>query len=468
MNAVVTSRLRVDVAVAVLGVCAAPFVGYALALIGRRAGAAGPLAMVLVVLVPAWLLAVVARPALAVGSVLLLLPMGLTEVPGLPLQFAQVLILVGAGLVALRRIALGGTLLGWSAPLSWVAALAVWLLVATPSAVDFAVAQREVIVFTIGLLFMSLIGAVGATTAAVRSLLVPMVVAVAGVAVTTLGGASQAQAQFGGAVVRGRALGSFGQPNELGTFCAVGALVAVGLVFGARTARGRMVAALATGVIVLGLLLSLSRGAWIGFFVGVCVLLATLREARRVLLVSAVPTLLLALAVGAFAPSSPQVEVVGARLRSITGEANPYDNRPAIWREAMALTAEDPLTGQGPGSFPLVSARMTSDVRTTFAHHAHNLVLTLSSENGIPAVAFVTGLAVHLAVLSRRARRAARRDGRPHDAVVIAALTAAGAAVIAQGLVDYTLRNAVLLVQVCAVVGALAAATRAELRRAPA
>lgn len=464
MNVASVTRRRGDVAGLAPALVAAPVVGYVLAAGSGRAGASAPLLMVMVVLVPAWLLAVLSRPALAITSVFALLPIGLTEVPGVPLQLGQLLVVVGAGLVALRRLAAGAAPLGWSPPLSWMAGFVVWLLVATPSAADIDAAHREVILFAVGLLLVSLVVAVCPTPAAVRAALVPMTVAVAAVALTTVSGASHAQAEFGGAVVRGRAVGSFGQPNELGTFCAVGALVAIGLAFSARTSRGRLAAGAASGAIVVGLLLSLSRGAWIGFFVGLCVLLVTLREARRLLLFAAVPTLLLALGVGAFAPSSPQVEVVGARLKSITGESNPYDNRPAIWREAVTLTVSDPLTGQGPGSFPQVSARVTSSVRTTFAHHAHNLALTLSSESGIPAVLLVAGLAGHLGVLSRRARRAARDDGRQHDAVVTGALTAACAAVVAQGLVDYTLRNSVLLIQVCAVVGALAASVQAELR----
>jgi putative inorganic carbon (HCO3(-)) transporter len=445
-------------------------VALASAVVTRPVGDPAPAAMVGLVLAPCAALFVLARPPAAVVAVFLTLPVGLVAVPGLPVQLIQAVVVGVAGLVVVRRLAAGTSLLAWAPPLWWAAGLAAWYLVALPSAVDTGRAHREIVVLFVGVLFASTIVAVCRTSDTVRLVLVVLVGVVAAVAFTTFRGAGQVEAQFGGSVISGRAVGAFGQPNELGTFCAPVGLIAVGLAFASRSARGRVLAVGAALVIVGGLLLSLSRGAWIGFALGALVMVLTVQEARRVLAFLGPPVLVAAMALGAFAPSSPQVEVVGARLKSITGEKNPYDDRPAIWREALRQVTDDPLTGAGPGSFPVISASVTSEARTTFADHAHNIALTVAAEAGLPAMLLLMGLAAHLAVAARRARRAARSGGRHRDAVMIATLASAGVAVLGQGLVDYTLRNAVLFVEVWGVVGVLTAAIRnggATFERAP-
>jgi O-antigen ligase len=220
-----------------------------------------------------------------------------------------------------------------------------------------------------------------------------------------------------------------------------------------------LAAAVGGALAMLGLLLSLSRGSWIGFVFGVVVLLVKLPEARRALLALSIPLVAVALLVGAFAPTSPQVEVVGQRLQSISGERNPYDDRPAIWREARRQIETDPLTGHGPGSFPVASARATSASRTTTAEHAHNLALTWGAEAGLPAVAIAVGFAAHIHWRTRRlVRRADLRSERAVVAGVVAALTG----VLGQGIVDYTLHNSVILVVLFALIGAALAFDRAK------
>lgn len=431
--------------------------GYALTMVAARFRHLGPLAALAVPLLPVLALAVVVEPVVGPVAVVLTFPAGASSVPGVPIQLVQVAVLVTAGLAGLRRLAAGATPLPWSPVLGWVAALLGWMLVALPSAPDRLRGVREVVLVAAGLVFACVVTAAGRTPAQVRRLMAVLVAMVAAVAATTPLGAGRLRAAFGGAVVNGRPTGIFPEPNQLGTFCATGALVAVGLTFGAPSRRGRVGWGVLSAVCLLGLLLSLSRGAWIGFLLGLLVLVAKLPEARRALALLAVPTFVAAAGFGAFAPSSPQVEVVGQRLRSIGGEKNPYDNRPAIWREARREVVADPLTGQGPGNFPIASSTATSEARTVFASHAHGLLLNVAAEDGLPAALVVLAFAGHLAVLARRtAARAATRA----DRVLVAALAAALTAVFGQGLVDYTLRNTVIVTTVFALVGALVAMAR--------
>jgi O-antigen ligase len=370
-------------------------------------------------------------------------------VPGLPLQIVQFATLGVAVLVALRRLAAGLGPLPLSALMGIGVAFCAWLVLALPSAIDRQRALRDVVLFIVGMVTASV---VVAACRSLRDVLLVLGVFLAVAALATAStpfSAANVQSSFGGAVVKGRATGIFTQPNQLGTFAATGTLVGIGLFFSAgMSKRLRWAIAAGTGVTLLALLLSLSRGAWIGFTVGVVVLLVKLPAARRALAIGFLPLLVTALAIGSFAPTNPQVEVVGERLRSITGERNPYDSRPAIWAEAWQEIQADPLTGFGPGSFPVASTRATSESRTTFADHAHNLFLTWAAEDGIPAALIAVLLGAALAVRLRRVVQEA-----PDSQGAVAGVSAALAAVVGQGTVDYTLRNSVICTTLFLVLG---------------
>jgi len=439
--------------------------GVVLTALGSRAGRFGPLVMLVAAFLSPAAVTVIFRPVLGVGAVFAAFPVGVSAVPGLPLQLVQAVVIGAAVLVVLRRLATGAAPLRWAAPLWWVLGLGAWMLISLPSAKDQHLAIREVALLLDGLLFACVVLTACASARHVRAAMVAFVVIVAGVAATTLGASSGVRASFGGSVIRGRATGVFIEPNQLGTFCAAGAMVAFGLLIGARTVRSRVAGTLATGACVLGLLLSLSRGAWIGFVVGAVVLLVTLPEARRALLALALPTLALAAVLGAFAPSSPQVKVVSERLVSIVGEKNPYDNRPAIWAEGRRQILADPWTGQGPGNFSVASERTTSASRRTIAEHAHNILLTWAAEDGLPAAGFILALTVSVTLHLRRAARSLPPSRA--DRSLLAALAAALAAVMGQGLVDYTLRNSVIFTMAFGLLGAALALAGAVEARAP-
>jgi O-antigen ligase len=169
---------------------------------------------------------------------------------------------------------------------------------------------------------------------------------------------------------------------------------------------------------------------------------------------------MLAFVIGSFAPSSPEVQIVSQRARSIVGERNPYDDRPNIWAEGRRETLDDPWTGQGPGSFPIVAARSGSQTVTFYPEHAHNLLLTFAAEIGLPGVVFALGFVVAVGSKVRTALRRARAAGRHRDAALVACLAAAMVAILAQGLIDYSLRSAVIFTTVTGVLGALLAMTR--------
>jgi O-antigen ligase len=253
--------------------------------------------------------------------------------------------------------------------------------------------------------------------------------------------------------------GSFAQPNQLGSFCALALLVALGVAFGARTRAGRIAAAAGGGVIFVGLLLSYSRGAWIGVAVGAVTFTIATPAARRALAVVAIPAIVLVASTGSFARSHPELRVIQLRAEAITSRS-PYDARTSIWREALHEAETHPLTGVGPGNFPVTSTRAISEASTVAPAHAHNIWLNWAAEAGLPAAVLIAGFAAVLAAAARRTRKHLTRLGRRRDSALVAGIAAGLVSILVQGMVDYTLRNAVNLYATWAVIGILLAFVR--------
>ena len=423
--------------------------GYALVAAGAGFGGLGPLVVLAIPILPALTLAVAANPRVGLAAVVASFPLGTVSVPLIPLQLVQLVVVLVAPLVALPRLSARRGPLPFTATMAWGVALCAWLVIALPSALDHRLAMREVVLYVVGFATAAVVVAACRDTGDVANALRLVLVAAAAVSAMTPFNLGEVRVEYGGAVVAGRATGIFTQPNQLGTFAAAGCLIGIGLTIAGRSARERALLAMATGTCLVGLLLSLSRGAWIGFGIGIIVLLAKVPQTRAALLLATPPLFLIALLLGSFAPTSPESQVVGQRLRSIAGQQNPYDSRPVIWDEAIREIRADPLTGQGPGNFPVASTSERAASRTVFADHAHNQVLTWAAENGLPAA----GLAVALGVaLHSRLRRVARVLAGPTRATV-AGLAAALAAVAGQGMVDYTLRNTVVATTVFLLLG---------------
>ena len=253
-----------------------------------------------------------------------------------------------------------------------------------------------------------------------------------------------------GSIVVNRPSGSFVDPNELGVYSALTIIVAMLLVGIATTNVQR-----ALGVVVLasaagGLVLSFSRGSWVGCTVGIIVLLVVpgLRQVVLVLVPAAVASVASAWFVGFPVPVAAAV----ARLDSLfSGTANPYDFRPVIWSEAWRLGWERPLLGWGPGSFRQLSADDSSPLWGWPARHAHNGFLNTFVENGLLTVSL---LLVVACLLVAALVGGGRRFGRGSAEARLRAGAMAVLAVIAMHLlIDYALRNIVVLLTVCFWVG---------------
>jgi O-antigen ligase len=451
----------------------------------RVTGGAAVVAVALVAVPGLLLVAVLAQrePAVAICLVPLSLPVGQLAVPGVPLPVIRLATLAAAGLCGLcwlRSLGVApgrpGRPAGPPSALLLAAGVAVLAaLVSTLAAVDPVAAVR----LDLGYLFgLGLAAAVLATCRQPQALrLVGLAVCAGGAATcaAALATAPAPEEHYGGSLVQNRATGMFGQPNELGSFAAAVAVLALAVLLSLpRRHPLRLLAGAAAGLGFLALAASLSRGAWIGSGLGLLALLALVRPAvrRRVLGTLGAGTLVL-LAVAAAAPAGPVLPVLADRAASlVTGQRNPYDDRPAIWQEAVRQLAARPLLGGGPGGYPVLARRDGRELAGTRPDHAHSLALTVGAEQGLLGLAAVTAaVAVGAVGAVRAARRYRQRGGAggggggggaagpPAPPPRPPAPAAALCTVLGQGLVDYPVRNPVLETLGWLLVGLLAAAT---------
>jgi putative inorganic carbon (HCO3(-)) transporter len=210
--------------------------------------------------------------------------------------------------------------------------------------------------------------------------------------------------------------------------------------------RGRRIAAITAAILCgAGLLLSLERSAWIAAAVGLIVGVslagrsaAPARSGRPWRARLAVVACGLLVAIGFFAVTD--LDAIVARRAgeiSLAAEGRDYSFawRVRKWRGALAMAAERPLLGWGPGQFVLRQSAYThlgrspAEVRrygASFDEMAYNEYLQIAAELGIP------GLILYLLLLASFFSKGGRALGRLPNGLRRATLLGCMAGVAAQ------------------------------------
>jgi putative inorganic carbon (HCO3(-)) transporter len=227
--------------------------------------------------------------------------------------------------------------------------------------------------------------------------------------------------------------GIFGSPNLLGGFLAIAIPSMVALAASERLWWGRLSGYLLVIAAMAGLVLTYSRGAWLGTGVGLLMLLPVLKRGSWLVLG---PVLLGPVLVG----MATSADAVLSRVESIAaaGSDPALISRLEIWGVATRLVAEHPLLGVGLGNFQAAYGKlMVPDLPLLtypleLPEHAHNLFLNLAVEVGLVGVSAFAWL---LAVAFLRVRQIKRfTDWRV--GVWSMGLAAGLVAILVQALVD--------------------------------
>lgn len=151
--------------------------------------------------------------------------------------------------------------------------------------------------------------------------------------------------------------------------------------------RWRFALALALGLVILfGLLLSMSRGAWLALSAATAMvgwwlivsLLGRSRQTRRTIyfggLVAGLASVLLLAAL--------QPQLVETALEALP-MADAGQSRLALYRNSLVLASDYPIVGAGLGGFMMLYSTYSLLIHVGFSVHSHNLFLNVAIEQGI-------------------------------------------------------------------------------------
>jgi O-antigen ligase len=443
--------------------------GAGAAFVATRFQGAAPYVLVAMFVAPLLAIGIVINPLLAVLVVIATYPIGNIAQPVGPirLQVVEAAVFVAAVVVVLRRLAVGRIPLPFAAPLGWAVALFLWTMISLFSAIDEKLAIKVLFSLLGGIVCATVVLAGCRDMRDLRILLAGFVGSGVAIGLITFSEGrhvGQFSTSFGGSeIVSGRLQGAFDSPNQLGAFCALVIPVAAALIFGARMTRGRLAAGVALVILLVTLMLSLSRGAWVGAGIALLFMLVKLKEARRLLVILAVPLMILGFFIWSLTPTKTDVKVIGQRAGALT-VLSPYDDRRVIYKEAFREIREHPVLGVGPGGFQVASTRVVSESATLSYLHAHNLYLNWAAEVGVPSVIIILCFAGALGLAARTASRGARMRGDPRDRAIVIGISAALMTVLVQGFFDYVIPNPVVYMSFWTLVGALLVARREGLK----
>jgi probable O-glycosylation ligase (exosortase A-associated) len=218
--------------------------------------------------------------------------------------------------------------------------------------------------------------------------------------------------------VFGRALWNYvyDNPNDLSAFCLLPLACAIGLLYVERTRWIRYAAMAGAAVIPFLMLLTQSRGGFLGLLVfGAFVFARQMRRLRGMLVALAVVGV-----VAAAAPDSAWERFRGISKASNTSALNEVDEegsaeqRYEIWKVARAIIAANPVSGVGLGAY--AQAHVIYALEGPFKptargrRDAHSTYLRLLAETGVVGLGCFVMIVLSVFVRAERVRRRARRS----------------------------------------------------------
>lgn len=227
-----------------------------------------------------------------------------------------------------------------------------------------------------------------------------------------------------------RAASIFYHPNILSAYLILASGIGMMLML-QRRRKERIGVGLGLAVIMLCQVLTSSRSGWIGTIA--TFLLIGLLVDRRVLitLVGGVLTALMA-----FWP------MILPRLQTLAqADFASNHHRVLVWKSALAMIRERPLTGWGPGSWPLVYPKFEDPMILEKMPHAHNMYLMIGAEFGLIVLVVLLGVFISLVIKAAHDTR----ETPWHDHVVIFGCSIVGYLIV--GFFDFIFtegRNSIL------------------------
>ncbi len=169
--------------------------------------------------------------------------------------------------------------------------------------------------------------------------------------------------------------------NGLGTTLAIAVVLLLSLSLdGPR--RRRLLYVMASAIVAVGLVLTWSRGAWLGAILGLGTLLVVTSN-RRLWVGILAAAAVLAVATPVLAP---RWQHQSSRLRNVAVTEDPF-SRIAVWKVSLRIIADHPVLGTGLGRFMSAYIRYTGGNPSDALPTAHEIFLNFAVETGLLGLA---------------------------------------------------------------------------------
>jgi putative inorganic carbon (hco3(-)) transporter len=234
-----------------------------------------------------------------------------------------------------------------------------------------------------------------------------------------------------------RASGPLGEPNFYALTMSMLLPLAAYLAYTARSRLRQLAALAAVGLIGAGVVLSLSRGAAVAFFIGVAVLSVFGVLPRRTLVFLVVSGLVLLAAVPSYRQRLSELDLTGGTGGSTYGQAADASvvGRYSELIAASRVFADHPVVGVGLGQFGVHYPQYSRDLGISVhegPRDAHNLYLGLGADVGVVGLVAFLGIVITLIRGLLTVRRRHRRD--PDAGALATALLVSIAFLLANGM----------------------------------
>lgn len=218
--------------------------------------------------------------------------------------------------------------------------------------------------------------------------------------------------------VQGRAIWNllYSNPNDLGAMALLQLSMAVALVATEPKGWVRLAAIAGTFMLPMLILLTQSRGVFLGMMVFLAIVIGGQRNRLKLIFRLGV----LALGLAMVAPASVWERMGTLKnatstqtLDQVDGSGGSARQRHEIWRVAFQMIRENPLTGVGIGAYKpnheVIAERAEFNPTAHGKRDTHSLYLNVLAETGYPGLLLYVGMLVTVILAAERARRRCRR-----------------------------------------------------------